>query len=348
MRLLEDISPQSNHYSTEVKLSMLQNAVSIVPKLSSIRDISNNLVAIGNDPLGYQAYSELLISGCNQLDKDLEITHSKSKRTVNYTNFKEEDYFDPGYLDAGDSYFTKENEQDNAWTILAAESSAQEKVVGAPFFPRALWDLIPEEVREYIRNNREPTRRTRPPPPRGGPPNRGTRLIAVTRTTMAPQLAHQLNDVPMSTMLLAAIKRLTAMSSLMLSTPIRMHQHWLQCQEKILFWLPYKNRRPSVSFWPIRTGLLQPLHQPRLTTAPLSLTVNATLKLIPTVFSTNSAKQPVLTTAKEFLPSFIEVLTVAWPEKMPASLSILSARQTSVVSTIIPWLAYPLSLRQVS
>jgi len=149
MRLLEDISPQSHHYSTEVKLSMLQNAGSIVPKLSSIRDISDNLVAIGNDPLGYQAYSELLISGCNQLDKDLEVTHSKTKRTVNYTNFKEEDYFDRGYLDSGDSYFTKENEQDNAWTILAAESSAQEKSVGAstPFFPRALWDLIPEEVR---------------------------------------------------------------------------------------------------------------------------------------------------------------------------------------------------------
>ena len=91
MRLLEDISPQSHHYSTEVKLSMLQNAGSIVPKLSSIRDISDNLVAIGNDPLGYQAYSELLISGCNQLDKDLQVTHSKSKRTVYYTTFKEED-----------------------------------------------------------------------------------------------------------------------------------------------------------------------------------------------------------------------------------------------------------------
>ena len=178
MRLLKDISPQSNHYSTEVKLSILQNAVLIVPKLSSIQDSSNNLVAIGNNPFGYQAYSELLISGCNQLDKDLEVTHSKSKRTVNYTNFKEEDYFDRGYLDAGDSYFTKQNELDpipnNAWKTLAAESSAQEKGVGALFFPRALWDLIPEEVREYIRNNQEPTRRTRPPPPGGGPPNRGT------------------------------------------------------------------------------------------------------------------------------------------------------------------------------
>jgi len=167
-------------------------------------------------------------------------------------------------------------------------------------------------------------------------------LIDVTRTTMALQVAHQLNDVPMSTILLAAIKRLTAMSSLMLFTPIRMHQHWLQCQEKILFWLPYKNRRPSVSFWPIRTGLLQLLHHLRLTTAPLSLTVNATSKLIPTVFSTDSAKQLVKATAKQSPLSLIEVLTVAEPEKMSASLSILSVKQTSVVSTTIPWLAYPL------
>jgi hypothetical protein len=42
------------------------------------------------------------------------------------------------------------------------------------------------------------------------------------------------------------------------------------------------------------------------------------------------------------------VLTVAWPEKTSASSSILSIRQTSVVSTTIPWLAYPLSLQQVS
>ena len=61
------------------------------------------------------------------------------------------------------------------------------------------------------------------------------RLIAVTRTTMAPRLAHQLNDAPISTVLLAAIKRLTAMSSLMLSTQIRMYQHRQQCQEKLLF-----------------------------------------------------------------------------------------------------------------
>ena len=151
---------------------MLQNAVLIVPKLSSIRDISDNLVAIGNDPLRYQAYSELLISGCNQLDKDLEVTHSKTKRTVNYTNFKEEDYFDCDYLDAGDSYFTKENEQDNAWTILAAESLAQE--CWCSFLPSCSLGPHTRRSCEYIRNNREPTHRTRPPPPRGGPPNRGT------------------------------------------------------------------------------------------------------------------------------------------------------------------------------
>jgi len=339
MHLLEDISPQSNHYSTEVKLSMLQNTVLIVPKLSNIRDISDNLVAIGNDPLGYQAYSELLISGCNQLDKDLEITHSKSKRTVSYTNFKEEDYFDRGYLDAGDSYFTKENEQDNAWTVLAAESSV---------LPSAPWDLIPKEVREYIRNNRDPTRRTRPPPPRGGPPNRGTppdcRDSYTNGSSTRPPAQQRANVHHLASSNQEADR--DEFFDAVDTNPDAPASATMPRENFLLATI--QEPSPYVSFWPIRTGLLQLLHQPRLTPAPLSLTVSSTSKLIPTVFSTNSAKQPVLTTTKESLLSLIEVLTVAWLEKMTAPLSILSVRQTSVVLTTIPWLAYPLSLQQVS
>jgi len=321
MRLLEDISPQSNHYSTEVKLSMLQNAMSIVPKLSSIRDISDNLIAIGNNPLGYQAYSELLISGCNQLGKDLEVTHSKSKRTVNYPNFKEEDCFDRGYLDAGDSYFTKENKQDNAWTILAAESSAQEKGVGAPFFPRALWDLIPEEVREEIRNNQEPTRRTRPPPPRGGPPNRGT----------PPDCRDSYNNG----------------SSTRPPAQRRANVHDLassnqEADRDELFDAVNTNLETPVSAtMPRENSLLATIQEPSSLRQLLANTHQTTPAVAPTTsdnctviidgkryIETNThriqyqfSKAAGINTAKEFLPSLIEVLTVAWPEKMPASLS---------------------------
>ena len=91
----------------------------------------------------------MLISACNQLDKDLEVPrNSKSNRTVNYSHFKEEDYFEQGYLDAGDEFFSKDKEQQDqrdislhqAWTVLAAESSAHESGKGMPFLPKDLWN----------------------------------------------------------------------------------------------------------------------------------------------------------------------------------------------------------------
>jgi hypothetical protein len=193
MRLLEDMTSSQYHYADEVKLSMLQNAVSLVSKLSQIRDINDNLVAVGSLPLDYTTYSDMLISACNQLDKDLEVPrNSKSNRTVNYSHFKEEDYFEQGYLDAGDEFFSKDKEQQDqrdislhqAWTVLAAESSAHESGKGMPFLPKDLWNQIPEAVREYIRANWDPNLRrsnTNVPsnrgPPRREPYNRDQRRV---------------------------------------------------------------------------------------------------------------------------------------------------------------------------
>jgi hypothetical protein len=73
MRLLEDMTSSQYHYADEVKLSMLQNGVLLVSKLSQIRDINDNLAAVGSLPLDYTTYSNMLISACNQLDKDLEV-----------------------------------------------------------------------------------------------------------------------------------------------------------------------------------------------------------------------------------------------------------------------------------
>lgn len=83
MRLLEDMTPTHHHYAPEIKSSMLENSVSVVSKLNNVKDISNNLVAVGNPPLTYNAYSQLLISACNQLDKLNEVPKKRSKRHVN-------------------------------------------------------------------------------------------------------------------------------------------------------------------------------------------------------------------------------------------------------------------------
>ena len=125
----------------------------------------------------------MLISACNQLDKDLEVPrNSKSKRTVNYPHFKGEDYFEQGYLDAGDEFFSNDKEQQDlrdislhqAWTVLAAESSAHETEKGMPFLPKDLWNQIPKAVRKYIRANWDPNlrRSNTNVPSNRGPPRR--------------------------------------------------------------------------------------------------------------------------------------------------------------------------------
>jgi len=85
MRLFEDMTPNNHRYAPEIKRSMLENSVSLVTKLNSVKNISNQLVAIGNPPLEYEAYCDLLISASNQLDKLKQVPTNRSKRHVNQT-----------------------------------------------------------------------------------------------------------------------------------------------------------------------------------------------------------------------------------------------------------------------
>jgi hypothetical protein len=87
-----------------------------------------------------------------------------SKLTVNYTYFKE------GLLTPVIPTENKKDITPNGVWILNAESSAQETSIKVPFFPCALMELIPEEICEYIQNNRESTRRIHFSPSCGGPP----------------------------------------------------------------------------------------------------------------------------------------------------------------------------------
>jgi hypothetical protein len=170
MRLFEDMTPNNHRYAPEIKRSMLENSVSLVAKLNSVKDISNQVVAIVNPPLEYEAYCDLLISASNQLDKLNQVPTNRSKRHVNQTNTSnfctEEDYYGHGYLDAGDDYFDhttivdKQEVPNESFNILAAEGTAQETKKGIPFMPKELWNTIPEEVRAFIRNNRTPNPRS--------------------------------------------------------------------------------------------------------------------------------------------------------------------------------------------
>jgi len=159
MRLFEDMTPNNHRYAPEIKRSMLENSVSLVAKLNSVKDISNQVVAIVNPPLEYEAYCDLLISASNQLDKLNQVPTNRSKRHVNQTNTSnfrtEEDYYGHGYLDAGDDYFdhtTIVDEQEvpnESFNILAAEGTAQET---KKVFPSCRRNFGTPFLRKFVRS----------------------------------------------------------------------------------------------------------------------------------------------------------------------------------------------------
>ena len=71
---LEDFPPKQ-------KLRMLQNAVGDVTELAYVKQISDQDVALGNQPLAYEGYMELLLSACSTYDKKIMLP-GKQKRAV--------------------------------------------------------------------------------------------------------------------------------------------------------------------------------------------------------------------------------------------------------------------------
>ena len=107
MRLLEDMLPLEQHYDSLVKKRMLESAVRQVPELANVKNIENNLVAGGQPAPDYDKYCSMLMSAAVQRDDSLKAPVSRSKHVVNAadtTHDKEHEWFDRGYLDAGDNF----------------------------------------------------------------------------------------------------------------------------------------------------------------------------------------------------------------------------------------------------
>ena len=53
MRLLEDLSPLSERYSSGIKKRMLSSAVKLIPELANIKNIDNNMATSSGRPLDH-------------------------------------------------------------------------------------------------------------------------------------------------------------------------------------------------------------------------------------------------------------------------------------------------------
>ena len=113
MRLLEDLCSVTERYSDAMKKRMISSAVKLIPELANVKNIDNNMaISTGGRFLSYDQYYDLLISAAVQRDDTIHVPSSRRKRAVYYSDSRydqEEDWYDRGYLDAGDFGYQEED-----------------------------------------------------------------------------------------------------------------------------------------------------------------------------------------------------------------------------------------------
>ena len=86
MRLLEDLSPPSERYSSGIKKRMLSSAVKLIPELANIKNIDNNMATSSGRALDYNQYYDLLLSAAVQRDDTIHVPSSRTKQAVHYSD----------------------------------------------------------------------------------------------------------------------------------------------------------------------------------------------------------------------------------------------------------------------
>ena len=158
-RLLEDMLPTVQHYDQLVKKRMLESAVRSVPELQTVKDIDNNRVAAGGQALDYEQYSTLLMSAAVQRDDKLKLPLNRNKRVVQNAETmpstdREEDWYQFGYVDAGDHYLAQGTDQQlsvhrmQQRTMQSRNNASREKT---PFLPREIWEKLSDDAKLIIR-----------------------------------------------------------------------------------------------------------------------------------------------------------------------------------------------------
>ena len=145
-----------------MKKRMISSAVKLIPELANVKNIDNNMaISSGGRFLSYDQYYDLLISAAVQRDDTIHVPSSRTKRAVHYSDSRydrEEDWYDRGYLDAGDSGYQEEDPPSLA-VNRAFQRSNKDAGNGTPqrtFIPKERWDLLSPEAQRIIRGLPDP------------------------------------------------------------------------------------------------------------------------------------------------------------------------------------------------
>ena len=136
------MSPIEDHFRDGIKKRMLEAAVENIPELSSVKDIDTNTAAKGGKLMTYAQYKDMLIAAATRRDERLKPASVRAKRVVQAT---ETEYgvsggywFNQGYLDAGDNFFSS---SDNEPTLIhrLAQRTTTNKGANQSRLPREIW-----------------------------------------------------------------------------------------------------------------------------------------------------------------------------------------------------------------
>ena len=87
----EELVPQSNCFTHNVKIIMLQNTVSGILELNQVKVQSAHNIALGRKPLNFSSYKDLLLSAATTYDATQGLSKGRPQHNVYYI----ENFYDP-------------------------------------------------------------------------------------------------------------------------------------------------------------------------------------------------------------------------------------------------------------
>jgi len=140
LRQLQEITPLPEHYADNVKKRMLEAAVRLIPALGGVKSIDEHNVAIGQPPLSFDAYFNLLVSAAVRRDHQLG-NASRSRHTVNAHHLNHSEAL------SGHDY--GEFDVDHTWSAHNTERSPPTR---RPYIDPELWAKLPPEAQQFLRS----------------------------------------------------------------------------------------------------------------------------------------------------------------------------------------------------
>jgi hypothetical protein len=157
MRLLDDMSTYEDRFRDNVQKRMMEQAVENIPELATVKDIDTNRAATGGTVMTYSQYKETLIAAATRRDERLKPASSRTRRVVQTTTNdyggRNSNWFDQGYLDAGENYYNFEGTFDEKCTEInrLIQANVKDKVENSNRIPKELWDKLTPELQADFR-----------------------------------------------------------------------------------------------------------------------------------------------------------------------------------------------------